>query len=142
MRTVLGAAFALVALHGDAGAQSYPAQPIHVLVGFAAGGGTDILARFLAQAMGAQRRSTIIVDTRRWCDVLSIDLIICEASAIAVILAAVSGAVPAACRPGSTVTPPPFEGPVPDSGDPTLLHDLAEATRAALRARRGALARS
>ena len=33
-------------------------------------------------------------------------------------------------------------GPVQDNGDPTLLHQLAEATQAALRARRGALARS
>ena len=43
---------------------------------------------------------------------------------------------------GQCTFTPPFEGPVQDSGDPTLLHDLAEATRAALRARRGALARS
>jgi hypothetical protein len=37
---------------------------------------------------------------------------------------------------------PPSTGPVQDNGDPTLLHELAEATQAALRARRAALARS
>ena len=36
---------------------------------------------------------------------------------------------------------PPTTGPVQDNGDPTLLHELTEATQAALRSRRGTLAR-
>ena len=43
---------------------------------------------------------------------------------------------------GQCTFTPPTTGPVQDNGDPTLLHQLAEATQAALRARRGALARS
>jgi hypothetical protein len=43
---------------------------------------------------------------------------------------------------GQCTFTPPSTGPVEDCGDPTLLHDLAEATQAALRARRGALARA
>ena len=43
---------------------------------------------------------------------------------------------------GQCTFTPPSTGPVEDNGDPTLLQELAEATQAALRARRGALARS
>ncbi len=43
---------------------------------------------------------------------------------------------------GQCTFTPPTTGPVQDNGDPTLLHELAEATQAALRARRSALARS
>jgi hypothetical protein len=43
---------------------------------------------------------------------------------------------------GQCTFTPPSTGPIEDNGDPTLLHELAEATQAALRARRGALARS
>ena len=64
MRAMFGAAVGIAMLCGAAQAQTYPAQPVHILVGFAAGGGTDILARFLGQAMQTQRRSTIIVDNR------------------------------------------------------------------------------
>jgi hypothetical protein len=42
---------------------------------------------------------------------------------------------------GQCTFTPPSTGPVEDNGDPTLLHELAEATQAALRARRSALAR-
>ena len=43
---------------------------------------------------------------------------------------------------GQCTFTPPTTGPIQDNGDPTLLHELAEATQAALRARRSALARS
>ena len=43
---------------------------------------------------------------------------------------------------GQCTFTPPSTGPVADDGDPTLLRELAEATQAALRARRSALARS
>ena len=43
---------------------------------------------------------------------------------------------------GQCTFTPPSAGPVHDNGDPTVPHDLAEATQAALRSRRGALARS
>jgi hypothetical protein len=43
---------------------------------------------------------------------------------------------------GQCTFTPPAPGPIADNGDPTLPHELAEAAQAALRARRGALARS
>ena len=43
---------------------------------------------------------------------------------------------------GQCTFTPPAAGPVEDCGDPTLVHELAEATQAALRSRRGALART
>ncbi|MGO9723218.1 MAG: tripartite tricarboxylate transporter substrate binding protein, partial [Methylocella sp.] len=45
--TGAGAAFA--AMLKTARAQSYPARPIHLIVGFPAGGPNDILGRFMAQ---------------------------------------------------------------------------------------------
>ena len=44
MLTVMAAAFAVVA-----SAQSFPAKPIHMFVGYSAGGGADALARIVAQ---------------------------------------------------------------------------------------------
>jgi tripartite-type tricarboxylate transporter receptor subunit TctC len=44
-------AAALPALPGIARAQAYPARPVTVIVPFAAGGGTDVLARILAERM-------------------------------------------------------------------------------------------
>ena len=44
-----------------ASAQEYPAKPITMIVPFAAGGPSDILARNLASAMGKELRQTIVV---------------------------------------------------------------------------------
>lgn len=44
--------------------QSYPNKPIRFLVGFGAGSGTDILARIVAEAMGAALKQPIVVDNR------------------------------------------------------------------------------
>ena len=52
---VLLAALALlagsIAVQAADSAQSYPSKPIHLIVGFAAGGGNDIIARVVAQKM-------------------------------------------------------------------------------------------
>jgi tripartite-type tricarboxylate transporter receptor subunit TctC len=54
---LLCAAFATPAL-----AQNYPTKPITLLVPFAAGGPTDVVARSLAQSMGKSLNQTIIVE--------------------------------------------------------------------------------
>ena len=56
--------FALAA--GSASAQNaiYPNRPIKMLVGFAAGGGTDVAARIMAQKMSQILGQTILVENR------------------------------------------------------------------------------
>ena len=52
------------ALAGAAHAQNYPARPVKVLVGFAAGGPTDVIARVIAQDMTATLGQSVIVENR------------------------------------------------------------------------------
>lgn len=49
---------------GGAWAQAFPAKPIRIVVGFAAGGSTDKLARVLAQRLGEVIGQPVVVDNR------------------------------------------------------------------------------
>ena len=55
-------ATALVALGGLAHAQSFPTQPISIVVPFTAGGPTDTVTRLVAQAMSADLGQQVIVE--------------------------------------------------------------------------------
>ena len=44
--------------------ESYPSQPIRMVVGFAAGGPTDLVARLVAQKMTTQMGSNVLVDNK------------------------------------------------------------------------------
>jgi tripartite-type tricarboxylate transporter receptor subunit TctC len=47
-----------------AAAQAYPAKPVHMIVGFPPGGGTDILARILAQRLSDAWGQQVVVENR------------------------------------------------------------------------------
>src|SRR2546421_8167252 len=62
--TAVLAAVAFCALAGGAAAQGYPARPVKILVGFAAGGPTDVIARIVAQDMTGSMGQSFIVENR------------------------------------------------------------------------------
>ncbi len=51
-------------LAGIAGAQSYPAKPVRLIVPYAAGGNADIVARIIAQKMGEVLGQQVVIDNR------------------------------------------------------------------------------
>ncbi len=55
--------FAL-ALALPAVAQQYPAKPVRLLIGYAAGSSTDIVGRVMADRLGAHWKQTVIVENR------------------------------------------------------------------------------
>jgi tripartite-type tricarboxylate transporter receptor subunit TctC len=64
-RHLLAGAAALAAGAPEAGAQStYASQPIHILVGYAAGGGVDIVARLLQEPMKSALGQPIVIENR------------------------------------------------------------------------------
>jgi len=63
LQLAAGAATAAVA-SGLARAQSYPARPVQIVVGFPAGSGPDIVARLAAQWLTEQLGQQFVVDNR------------------------------------------------------------------------------
>jgi tripartite-type tricarboxylate transporter receptor subunit TctC len=55
---------ALLTLNASALAQDYPARSIRIVLPFAAGGGTDVLARVFAQRLQESVGQTVVVDNR------------------------------------------------------------------------------
>jgi tripartite-type tricarboxylate transporter receptor subunit TctC len=64
MRLVTAAALSLASATCLAQGAGYPARPIHVLVGFPAGGPTDVLARIIGEKLAGQMGQPIIVENR------------------------------------------------------------------------------
>ncbi len=55
---------AVLCLGASAGAQTYPAKPIRLVVGFAAGGPTDVIARVIAQDMTGTLGQPVLVENK------------------------------------------------------------------------------
>src|SRR5947209_20182897 len=57
-------AVALPAISRIAQAQNYPTQPVRIIVGFAAGGPADIVARLFAQWLSERMGQQFIIENR------------------------------------------------------------------------------
>ena len=60
----LAAAALAPAATRPATAQAYPARPVHLVVGFAAGGAADIVARIIAQSMSERLGQPVVVENK------------------------------------------------------------------------------
>ncbi|WP_231859879.1 hypothetical protein [Bordetella parapertussis] len=62
LQWALGAAFACVAAASTA--QDYPARPVHLIVPYPPGGGTDVVARAVAQRLQAELGQPVVVESK------------------------------------------------------------------------------
>ncbi|GAA0527644.1 tripartite tricarboxylate transporter substrate binding protein [Pigmentiphaga sp. GD03639] len=64
LRTCVAAAFASLGLSGAASAQGYPTRPVTMVVPFAAGGSSDILARAFGASLAARLGQPVIIENK------------------------------------------------------------------------------
>ena len=57
-------AAALTAVSRQAAAQAFPSRPVHWIVGFAPGGGNDIVARLLGQWLSDRFGQAVVIENR------------------------------------------------------------------------------
>jgi tripartite-type tricarboxylate transporter receptor subunit TctC len=65
IRNSAAAALCVMALaYSGTGYSAYPEEPVHIIVPFSPGGGTDIPARVLADSLHDSMHQTFIVDNK------------------------------------------------------------------------------
>ena len=64
LNAVRAAGLGLACLAGAALAQDYPSRPIHMIVPYPPGGGTDIVARVITEPLGQALGQPIVIDNR------------------------------------------------------------------------------
>lgn len=65
IRSILGVAGLLACVHGSVVAsETWPSHPLRMMVGFAAGGGNDVLARILAKELSESLGQPVVVENR------------------------------------------------------------------------------
>jgi tripartite-type tricarboxylate transporter receptor subunit TctC len=64
MKVLAFAALGLIAGWMSASAQEYPARPVRLLIGFAAGGSGDIVGRIVAQPASEGLRQSVVIENR------------------------------------------------------------------------------
>jgi tripartite-type tricarboxylate transporter receptor subunit TctC len=64
LSTRIAFAIAVIAVTGPAPAQQYPAKPVRLLVPYPAGGGSDLIARAIAQRLSEKLGQSVVVDNR------------------------------------------------------------------------------
>lgn len=63
-RTLIGSVLAVNMSSAWAAAETYPEKPVSIVVGFAAGGSTDMLARTLAKSLSEQFNKPVVVENK------------------------------------------------------------------------------
>ncbi|MBI4191889.1 MAG: tripartite tricarboxylate transporter substrate binding protein [Betaproteobacteria bacterium] len=63
-RLFMGIAACMSFLVFDASSQNYPVKPIRIIVGFAPGGGADVIARMIAQKLSENLGQPVVVENR------------------------------------------------------------------------------
>src|SRR5882757_7152958 len=61
---VLGGLFVVTAALGAEPVESFPSRPIHIILPFTPGGGTDVIARKLAPGMQQRLGQPVVIDNR------------------------------------------------------------------------------
>jgi tripartite-type tricarboxylate transporter receptor subunit TctC len=94
-------AAALPVLPRFAGAQAWPAKPVHIVVGFAAGGGVDITARLIGQWLSERLGQSVVIENRTGADgnIATEAVVNAPADGYTLLLAALPNAVNATLYP-------------------------------------------
>ncbi|MBV8836387.1 MAG: tripartite tricarboxylate transporter substrate binding protein [Alphaproteobacteria bacterium] len=63
-RALVACLFALAGIAASLAAEPYPNRPLHLIVGFPAGGPTDIVARLVAQSLSVRLGQQVVIENR------------------------------------------------------------------------------